>query len=85
MARLTITLSDQRHQQLRLRAASRGKTIGEVIEESLAAADEANRARLMELNARARANAARTMAGLTDDEIEAWVLDEISGRHNGDA
>ncbi len=35
MARLTITLSDERHRALKERAARTGMTIGEVIEESL--------------------------------------------------
>jgi hypothetical protein len=35
MARLTITLSDERHRALREAAASRRKTIGQLIEESL--------------------------------------------------
>lgn len=35
MARLTITLSDARHRALREAALNRGKTIGELIEESL--------------------------------------------------
>jgi hypothetical protein len=35
MARLTITLSDERHRALREAAAKRGKTIGQLIEESL--------------------------------------------------
>jgi len=35
MARLTITLSDERHRALREAALSRGKTIGQLIEESL--------------------------------------------------
>jgi len=35
MARLTITLSDERHQALREAALKRGKTIGQLIEESL--------------------------------------------------
>ena len=35
MTRLTITLSDERHRALREAAASRGKTIGQLIEESL--------------------------------------------------
>jgi len=35
MARLTITLSDARHRALREAAVRRGKTIGELIEESL--------------------------------------------------
>jgi ribbon-helix-helix CopG family protein len=35
MARLTITLSDERHRALREAALQRGKTIGQIIEESL--------------------------------------------------
>ena len=35
MARLTISLSDERHLALKEAASRRGKTIGEVIEESL--------------------------------------------------
>jgi hypothetical protein len=35
MARLTITLSNERHRALREAAAKRGKTIGQLIEESL--------------------------------------------------
>ncbi|MGH8771721.1 MAG: CopG family transcriptional regulator [Burkholderiales bacterium] len=35
MARLTITLSDERHRALREAAMKRGKTIGQLIEESL--------------------------------------------------
>jgi hypothetical protein len=35
MARLTITLSNERHQALREAAVQRGKTIGQLIEESL--------------------------------------------------
>lgn len=35
MARLTITLSDERHLALREAAAKRRKTIGQIIEESL--------------------------------------------------
>lgn len=35
MARLTITLSEERHRALREAALKRGKTIGQLIEESL--------------------------------------------------
>ena len=35
MARLTITLTDERHRALREAAAKRQKTIGQLIEESL--------------------------------------------------
>jgi len=35
MARLTVTLSNERHRALREAALKRGKTIGQLIEESL--------------------------------------------------
>jgi hypothetical protein len=35
MSRLTITLSDERHKALKEAAAQRGKTIGQLIDESL--------------------------------------------------
>lgn len=35
MARLTISLTDERHRALREAAVKRGKTIGQLIEESL--------------------------------------------------
>lgn len=35
MARLTITISDERHRALKQRAALTGKSIGQLIEESL--------------------------------------------------
>lgn len=35
MARLTITLSDQRHRALKEAAARRNRTIGQLVEESL--------------------------------------------------
>jgi hypothetical protein len=35
MARLTITLSDERHRALKEAAARRGTTVGKIVEESL--------------------------------------------------
>ena len=35
MARITITLSEERHRAIKEAAARQGKTIGEIIEESL--------------------------------------------------
>lgn len=78
MARLTITLSDERHLQLKLQAARSGKTIGALIEESLVSRDEENRRRALELTAKARANAAKAMPEMSDEEIEAFVLEEIA-------
>jgi len=77
LARLTITLSDERHQQLKLQAALEGKSIGELIEAKLAERDEAARQRALALASRARASAANTMTGMTDEEIEQWVAEEL--------
>ena len=77
MARLTITLSDERHQQLKLRAAKSGRSIGELIEATLAEGDEAARQRALALASNARATAATTMTGMTDEEIEQWVAREL--------
>ena len=77
MARLTITLSDERHQQLKLQAAIEGKSIGELIEAKLTERDETARQRALALAAGARATAANTMTGMTDEEIEQWVAEEL--------
>lgn len=58
MARLTITLSDERHRALREAAVQRGKTIGELIEESLQFYGIKSAASASALVARARARAA---------------------------
>lgn len=77
MARLTITISDERHQQLKLQAAIEGKSIGELIEAKLTERDETARQRALALASRARASAANTMTGMTDEEIEQWVTEEL--------
>jgi hypothetical protein len=61
VARLTITLSDERHRALREAAVERGKTIGQLIEESLEAYGIKGARSAEALVARARAR-----AGLTD-------------------
>ena len=58
MARLTITLSDERHRALREAAVKRGKTIGQLIEESLDFFGIKSLRSAEELVARARARAA---------------------------
>lgn len=63
MARLTITLSDARHRALREAALRRGKTIGELIEESLEFYGIKSARAAEELVAKARAR-----AGLTESE-----------------
>ena len=63
MARLTITLSDERHRALREAALKRGKTIGQLIEESLQFYGIKS-----ERNADALVAKARARAGLTEAE-----------------
>jgi len=55
MARLTISLSDERHVALKEAAARRGKTIGELIEESLESYGIKTRQEASALVAKARA------------------------------
>ncbi len=54
MARLTITLSDERHQALKEAAARRGKTLGELIDDCLAFYGIKTEAAAADLVARAR-------------------------------
>lgn len=79
MARLTITLSDERHQAVREAAARRGITITALIDESLELAGVRTSERAREIVARARAN-----ARLTDADAAALALretlDERAGR-----
>jgi hypothetical protein len=60
MARLTITLSDERHRALREAALKRGKTIGQLIEESLEFYGIKTERSAAELVAKARARASLT-------------------------
>jgi len=60
MARLTITLSDERHRALREAAVQRGKTIGQLIEESLQFYGIKSVRSADELVAKARARASLT-------------------------
>jgi len=62
MARLTITLSDERHRALREAAVQRGKTIGQLIEESLHFYGIKSARSADELVAKARARASLTEA-----------------------
>ena len=59
MARLTISLSDERHRQLKVRAALQGKTIGQLIEGALEDSEERHRQEARAILAKARANAAK--------------------------
>ena len=62
MARLTITLSDERHLALRETAAKRRKTIGQLIEESLEFYGIKTTRSAEELVAKARARASLSEA-----------------------
>lgn len=57
MARLTITLPDERHRQLRTRAAAQGTTIAALIEEDLQVAEAARRGGALAILERAWAHA----------------------------
>jgi hypothetical protein len=62
MARLTITLSDERHRALREAAAKRGKTIRQLIEDSLEFYGIKSARSAEKLVAQARAHAALSEA-----------------------
>jgi hypothetical protein len=76
MARLTITLSDERHRQLKVRAALQGTTIGRLIEDGLEAADAHSREEGLRLLAKARANAAKAEPKLSDEELMDLAIEE---------
>lgn len=71
MARLTITLSDERHRALREAAVRRGKTIGQLVEESLEFYGIKSARSAEALVARARAR-----AGLTEQPALRLAVDE---------
>jgi hypothetical protein len=66
-----------------MRSAREGKTIGQLIEETLVERDEANRQRALAIAEKSRTHAAETMRGMSDDEIEAWVVEQTSARPAG--
>jgi hypothetical protein len=72
MSRLTITLSDDRHRALKEAAAQRGKTIGQLIDESLDFYGIKSREDAAALVRRARAH-----AGLEETEAQALAQREI--------
>lgn len=65
MARLTITLSSERHRALKETAARRGKTIGGLVEESLDAYGIKTSSQAAALVARARQRSAMSEAEAT--------------------
>jgi plasmid stability protein len=76
MARLTVTLSDERHRQLKVRAALQGKTIGQLIEGALVESEERHRQEALAILAKARANAAKARPKLTDEELMDLAVEE---------
>jgi len=70
MARLTISLSDERQRALKAAAASRGRSMGQIIEESLELYGVKTRNEALDLLEKARQN-----AGLNEDEAMALALE----------
>lgn len=68
MARLTITLPDSTHERLRYRAARENKSIGQVIEAELEAADDARRERIRAIMAKAQSHA-ENAPPMTEEEL----------------
>ena len=73
MSRLTITLSEERYRALKEASAQRGKTIGQLIDESLDFYGIKSRESAVELVRRARAH-----AGLTEADAQALANTETA-------
>ena len=72
MSRLTITLSDSRHQALKEAAAQRNKTLGQLIDESLDFYGIKSRAQAVEIVRKARKNST-----LSEAQAAALALQEV--------
>jgi hypothetical protein len=72
MSRLTITLSEARYRALKEASAQRGKTIGQLIDESLELYGIKSREDARELVRRARAH-----GQLTEDQAMAVALEQV--------
>ena len=72
MSRLTITLPDERYRALKEAAARRGRTIGQLIDESLEFYGIKSHDEAIEIVRRARAN-----ADLTGEQDMSIALEEI--------
>ena len=77
MARLTITLSDEKHRALKQAAARRGTTIGAIIEESLEHAGVKSEEDAVGILERAWRNAAETMGEMTEQQVTDWAVGEV--------
>jgi len=78
MSRLTVTLSDERYRALKEAAAQRGRTIGQLIDESLEFYGIKSRDDAREIVRRARA-----YADLPEDEAMSIALDEVKRVRTG--
>lgn len=77
MARLTITLPDERHLQLRIRAAAQGKSISQLIAETLTAYEEAALKEAEEMLDAAWTHSATVEPELSEDEAMDTVNAEV--------
>lgn len=77
MARLTITLSDEKHRALKQAALRRGTTIGAIIEESLEHAGVKSEEDAVAILERAWRNASETMGDVTEEQVTDWALEEV--------
>lgn len=73
MSRLTITLPDERHAALKAEAAITGKTIGQIIDESLQLAGVKSEDEFEAILRKAGRN-----SGLSEEEAMALALHEIA-------
>ena len=69
MARLTITLTDETHRELKVRAATTGETIGSLLEGAVAAEKELARVRILALLETAWTRAEAVEPKVSDDAL----------------
>lgn len=78
MPRLTISLSPERHRALKEASARQGKTIGQIIEESLDLAGIKTTSRALEILAKARAH-----SGLSEADAMRIAVAETRAHRRG--
>lgn len=79
MSRLTISLPDERHAALKAEAAITGKTIGQIIDESLQLAGIKSGNEALEIMRRAGRN-----AGLDEEAAMKLALEEVAAHRRGE-
>lgn len=70
MSRITISISTERHRALKSAAARRGKTIGELVDESLEASGIKPESSVADILARARAHSRLSVAAAEKLAVE---------------